>query len=262
MAKIVGKWALITGASSGFGVEFAAVLGGLKSNLILAARRTEPMEKLATDLRARYGIQVVVERIDLTCDGAAQQLKSRLDRRNIVVDILVNNAGFGLFGDFLDQPVDKIRQMLQLNVTALTELTYAFAADMKQRRSGYVLLVGSVLGFLSTPAYASYAATKAYVLQFGEALHSELKPFGIGVTVLAPGMAATSFADVSGQDISSPLFKMMQMKPRPVVEIGIKAMLARRATVVPGLLNKISVGSNRITPRSLQRGLMGRMMKA
>jgi short-subunit dehydrogenase len=262
MAKIGGKWALITGASSGFGVEFAEVLGGLKSNLILAARRTEPMEKLATDLRARYGIQVVVEGIDLTGEDAAQELKLRLDRRKIIVDILINNAGFGLFGDFLDQPVDKIRQMLQLNVTALTELTYAFASDMKQRRSGYILLVGSVLSFLSAPAYATYAATKGYVLQFGEALHSELKPFGIGVTVLAPGMAATPFADVAGQDMSSPLLKMMQMKARPVVEIGVKAMLARRATVVPGLLNKISVGSNRLTPRSLQRWMMGKMMKA
>jgi uncharacterized protein len=188
-----------------------------------------------------------------------QELKLRLDRRKIIVDILINNAGFGLFGDLLDQPLDKTRQMLQLNVTALTELTYAFAADMKQRRSGYILLVGSVLSFLSAPAYAIYAATKGYVLQFGEALHTELKPFGIGVTVLAPDMAATPFADVAGQDMSSPLLKMMQMKP--VVEIGVKAMLARRATVVPGLLNKISVGSNRLTSRSLQRWMIGKMMK-
>jgi short-subunit dehydrogenase len=221
-------------------------------------------------LRARYGVQVVVEGIDLTGEGAAQELKSRLDRQNIFVDILINNAGFGLFGDFLDQPLDKIRHMLQLNVTALTQLTYTFASDMKQRRSGYILLVGSVLSFLSTPAYATYAATKGYIVQFGEALHSELKPFGIGVTVLAPGMTATSlapgmtatsFADVAGQDMSSPLLKMMQMKPRPVVKIGVKAMLARRATVVPGLLNKTSAGSNRITSRSLQRWMMGKMMK-
>src|SRR5262245_42755968 len=141
MDNVAGKWALVTGASSGLGVEFATLLAERKANLILAARSTDSMEKLAAKLRQEHGVNVGVEGIDLARAGAGSELKSRLDQRGITVDILVNNAGYGLYGGFLDQPLSKVLDMLQLNILGLTELTHAFAAEMVKRRTGHILLV-------------------------------------------------------------------------------------------------------------------------
>src|SRR5262249_15520434 len=168
MDNVIGKWVLITGASSGFGVEFATLLAEQKANLVLAARRTEPMERLAEQIRQQYSVNVIVEGIDLSISGAAAELKARLDRRGIVVDVLVNNAGYGLYGDFVDQPLQKIVGMLQLNMVTLTELTHILAKEMVARRTGHILLVASLLGYQATPGYAAYAASKAYVLLLGE----------------------------------------------------------------------------------------------
>ena len=234
MQSVSGKWALVTGASSGFGKEFADLLAAKKANLVLAARRTEPMEALAADLRQKYGVQVVVEGIDLARAGVGSELKTRFDARGIAIEILVNNAGYGIYGDFLDQPMEKTIDMVQLNIASLTELSYVFGQEMAARGSGYILLVASVLAFQACPGYASYGATKSYVLNFGEALHTELKSRGVGVTVLCPGLTATSFTEVSGGNVS-PFLRMMMMRARPVAEIGIDAMFAGRASVVAGV---------------------------
>jgi short-subunit dehydrogenase len=175
MNSFAGKRALITGASSGLGLEFADLLAAQKVNLVLAARRQESMEKLASDLRRKYGVDVLVEAIDLASPGAASRLKSSLDASALTIDILVNNAGYGLHGDFLETPSERTVDMIQLNITALTELTYLFGRGMATRRSGHILLVASLLAFQAVPSYAAYAATKAYVLALGEALHDELR---------------------------------------------------------------------------------------
>src|SRR5437762_4899396 len=130
MNSVAGKWALITGASSGLGLEFADLLAAQKVNLVLAARRQEPMEKLASDLRRKYGVDVLVEAIDLASPGAASRLKSSLDARSMAIDILLNNAGYGLHGDFLETPIESTMNMIQLNIATLTELTYLFGRDM------------------------------------------------------------------------------------------------------------------------------------
>jgi short-subunit dehydrogenase len=261
MQSISGKWALVTGASSGFGKEFADLLAAGKANLVLAARRTEPMEALAAELRQKYGIQVVVEGVDLARAGMGGELKARFDARGIAIDILLNNAGYGIYGDFLEQPMEKTLNMIQLNVTSLTELTYVFGRDMAARGSGHILLVASILGFQPSPGYSSYAATKAYVLNFGEALHTELKPRGVGVTVLCPGLSATSFTEVSGGR-QSLFLRMMTMKARPVAEIGLNAMFGGRACVVAGFRNKMTVFFNRLTPRLMQRTMMQKILSA
>jgi len=257
MDNVVGKWALVTGASSGFGIHFATLLSERKANLVLAARRIEPMEQLATQLRQKYNVSVVVEGIDLSVRGAAADLKARIDQRGIQVDILVNNAGYGLYGSFVEQPLQKITEMLQLNMIALTELTHAFAKDMVERRTGHLLLVASLLGYQATPGYAAYAATKAYVLLLGEALHAELKTTGVGVTVVSPGPTSTSFPEVAGQR-DNPLLRMLMMKPGPVASTGIRAMLGRKMSVVAGLLNKLIIFSFRFAPRRVQ-GLVMQM---
>src|SRR5947209_11669192 len=196
--SFAGKWALITGASSGLGLEFADLLAAQKVNLVLVARRQEPMEKLASDLRGKYGVDVLVEAIDLASPGAASRLKSSLDARSVTIDILLNNAGYGLHGDFLEMPIERTVNMIQINVTTLTELTYLFGRDMATRRSGHILLVASLLAFQAVPSYAAYAATKAYVLALGDAVHDELRPHGVCVTRLCPWPTTLGFQVAAG----------------------------------------------------------------
>ena len=162
--SFAGKRALITGASSGLGLEFADILAAQRVNLVLVARRQESMNKLASDLHRKYGVDVLVEAIDLGSPGAASRLKISLDARSVAIDILLNNAGYGLHGDFLEMPIERTENMIQLNITTLTELTHLFGRDMAKRRSGHILLVASLLAFQAVPSYAAYAATKAYVL--------------------------------------------------------------------------------------------------
>ncbi len=259
MEDLRGKWALVTGASSGFGVEFAKLLAERNANLVLVARRTERMDELAEELRRKHSVQVVVIGLDLSRAGVAAELKSDLDGRGIPIHVLVNNAGFGMYGSFLNQPLQKITDMLQVNMTTLTQLTHMFAREMAGRGSGHILLVASLLGYQPVPGYAVYAATKAYVFLFGEALHQELEPLGVAVTALCPGLSATSFGEVAGQKLS-PLLKMLLMKPRPVAKAGVLALLARRATVVPGFFNKATVFLDRFMPRSMQRMVLGKIV--
>jgi uncharacterized protein len=257
--SFAGKRALITGASGGLGVEFADLLAAQKVNLVLVARRQESMEKPAADLRRKYGVDVLVEAIDLASPGAAGRLKSSLDARSVAIDMLLNNAGYGLHGDFLETPVARTVDMIQLNITSLTELTYLFGREMAARGSGHILLVASLLAFQAVPSYAAYAATKAYVLAFGEALHDELRPHGVVVTTLCPGHTATGF-DAAAGATTSHLLRLLTMKPRPVAASGIGALLQGKAMVVAGLSNKMAAFSNRLTPRSMQRATMRRIM--
>jgi len=179
----------------------------------------------------------------------------------VTVDILLNNAGYGLHGDLLDTPIERTANMIQLNITTLTELTYLFGRDMAKRRSGHILLVASLMAFQAVPSYAAYAATKAYVLALGEALHDELRPHGVVVTTLCPGYTATGFAEAAGATTSA-LLRLLTGKPRPVAASGIRALLQGKAMVIAGLFNKMAAFSNRLTPRSMQRATLKRIVDA
>ncbi|MBP1771950.1 MAG: short-chain dehydrogenase [Holophagaceae bacterium] len=255
----LGKRALITGASSGLGLEFAELLAAQKVNLVLAARRQEPMEKLAVELRRKHGVDIVVEPIDLATPGAAARLKSNLDGRSIQIDILVNNAGYGLHGEFLETPLDRTTDMIQLNIMALTELSYVFGRDMAARGSGHILLLASLLALQPVPTFAAYAATKSFVLAFGEALHDELRPQGVVVTSLCPGHTETGFDAAAGAPVS-PMLRLLTMKPRPVAESGLRALSQGKASVIAGFMNNIIAFSNRLTPRSMQRATLKRIL--
>lgn len=259
MKDLRGRWALVTGASSGFGVEFAKLLAERNANLVLVARRTERMDQLAEELHRRHSVQVVVIGMDLSLAGASAELKSHLDSRGIGIDVVVNNAGFGIYGGFLDQPLPKITEMMRLNMVTVTELTHIFGRDMAKRGGGHILLVASLLGYQAVPGYAAYAASKAYLLLLGEALHRELEPHGVCVTTLCPGLSATAFGDIAGQK-SSLLLKIMTMKPRAVARAGVLTMLRDKASVVPGLFNKTTVFLDRLMPRSMQRMVLGKIM--
>ncbi len=254
------QWALVTGASSGFGVDFAHLLAARGARLVLAARRTDAMEALARQLHQQYGTLSQVEGIDLALPDAAATLKARLDARGIGVDILVNNAGYGVYGDFLDQPLQKTLAMCQLNMLSLTALTHLFGEDMRRRGKGQILLIASIGAYQATPGYAAYSASKAYVLLFGEALHEELKDSGVVVSVLSPGITATGFLAVAGQ--SATLYqRLMMMQSRPVAALGLRALRAKRASLVPGWLNAVTAWSNRLMPRMVQRKVAARLMK-
>src|SRR5206468_2979121 len=259
MKNLQGKWVLVTGASSGLGVEFAKLFAERNANLVLVARRTGPMEQLAEELRRAQSVQLLVIGMDLSRPGAAAELKAQLDARGIGIEVLVNNAGFGMYGEFLDQSVEKITEMMRLNIMTLTELTHIFGQEMANRGHGQILLVASVLGYQAVPGYAAYAASKGYVLLLGEALHQELAPRGVSVTTVSPGRTATDFGAIAGEK-SSFLLNALTMKPRVVAKTGLLAAMRDKASVVPGFLNKVNVFTDRVMPRSMQRIVFGKVM--
>jgi uncharacterized protein len=255
------SWVLVTGASSGFGEEFARQYAAQGRALVLVARRIDKLQTLATELREGYRVDVIVEQVDLSNVAAVIQLHQRLRERGIAIDILINNAGHGLQGTFVDSTLDAALAMLQLDVVSLTAITHVFAQDMRTRGRGEILLVASMLAYQGVEKFAVYAAAKAYVLRLGEALHRELKGDGITVTVLAPGMSDTGFATAAQQKIT-PALKLLMMQPAPVVRAGIRALQAGRISVVPGWANQASVMFTRATPRWLHQAVFSRIMGA
>jgi len=254
-------WVLITGASSGFGEEFARQYAEQGHALVLVARRLDRLQAIAEEIRQQHRVEAVVEQVDLSDVTAIVQLQERLRERGIAIDILINNAGHGLQGPFLDADLDAALAMVQLDVASLTAVTHVFAQDMRARKRGKILLVASLLAYQGVQNFAVYSAAKAYVLRLGEALHRELKRDGITVTALCPGMSDTGFATAAQQKIT-PALKLLMMKPAPVVRAGIRALQAGRISVVPGWANKASVIFMWVTPRWLHQAVFSRVMNA
>jgi uncharacterized protein len=250
------SWVLITGASSGFGEEFARQYAEQGHALVLVARRLDRLQAIAEALRKEYRVEVVVEQVDLSDVAAIVRLQERLRERGIEIDILINNAGHGLQGPFADAQLDSVLAMVQLDVASLTAVTHVF---VRKRRSGKILFVASLLGHLGVDNLAVYSAAKAYVLRLGEALHRELKRDGITVTALCPGLSNTGFAKAADMKIT-PALRMLMMQPAPVVRAGIHALNARRMSVVPGLANKAMAVFIWATPRWLHQAAFSRTM--
>ena len=245
------KVALVTGASAGLGVEFARQLSKRGYRLVLAARRRERLEELAKELGNARAVG-----IDLSKSNAAAKLMADLEANGETVDLLVNNAGFGLIGRFAELEAKREREMIDLNVGALTELCRAVAPAMINRKSGGIINVASTAAFQPGPNMAVYFATKAFVLSLSEALHEELKPHGIKVSCLCPGPTRTEFGDVAGFG-GNGLFDKVAMNAVEVVEAGLKGLDSNRAVVVSGWVNKIGAASTRFAPRSVVRKIAG-----
>jgi len=261
MTAIDNSWVLITGASSGFGEEFARQYAEQGHSLVLVARRLDRLQALAKALLQQHRIEVIVEQVDLSDVAAVIQLHQRLHERGISIDILINNAGHGLQGPFLDGKLDAALAMVELDVASLTAVTHIFAQDMRKRGRGKILLVASLLAYQGVQNFAVYSAAKAYVLRLGEALHRELKRDGVTVTALCPGMSDTGFATAAQQKIT-PGLKLLMMQPPPVVRAGIRGLQAGRISVVPGWANKASVIFMWATPRWLHQAIFSRIMNA
>ena len=239
--------ALITGASAGLGVEFARQLSKKGHRLVLAARRKDKLDALAAELGNARAVG-----IDLSADGAAQKLVAEVERAGERIDLLINNAGFGLHGRFDKADPERLRQMVDLNCGALTDLCRAVLPDMVERRSGAILNVASTAAFQPGPGMAVYFATKAYVLSLSEALHEEVRRFGVSVTALCPGPTRTEFGDVAGFKTSAKLDRFF-MEAEPVVRQGLDALDRNKAIQIAGSLNAIGAFSTRLAPRSLVR---------
>jgi short-subunit dehydrogenase len=244
---------LITGASAGLGAEFARQCAKRGEPLALAARRRDRMEALAAEL----GGEVHIFEADLSKEGAAASLIAELEAEGLSVGTLINNAGFGLGGKFADRPLDRLSEMIELNVRALTELCHLVLPAMRERGAGAILNVASTAAFQPGPNVAVYYATKAYVLSFTEALHHELKGTGIRVSALCPGPTHSEFSDVA--DSHSPTLERMKMPAAPVVALGLAGLDRNKAVVIPGFRNKVGAQLSRLLPRSTMRNIIGRI---
>ena len=216
--------ALITGASNGIGLELARIHAKRGGNLVLVARSQDKLNQLADELRAQYhDIQITVIAQDLAMPQAAQSVFAQTEQLGIQVDILINNAGFGGHGRFFERELAKEQQMIQLNITTLTELTHLYLQGMVARRSGKILNVSSTASFMPGPLQAVYYATKAYVTSFSQAVAEEVREFGISVTALCPGAVATDF--VAAGDLQGVDAWKNAKSAQSVAEYGYQAML-------------------------------------
>ena len=257
MAK---EYALVTGASSGLGSDFATLLAKKGYNLILVARRTERLESLKQEILKSASIDIHVVSLDLSISDAPNKLLAYTQQNNLTVGVLINNAGFGTSGDFLNTSIEKTVEMLQLNMVTLTSLTYLFGNDMKKNKSGYILQVASVGAFQPSPYFSAYSATKAYVMLFAEALDYELKDSGVSVTTLYPGATKTEFFEVAEVKVNKLVASTLKTSAE-VAEIGLNAMFKRKRSVIPGLVNKISAVLTQLSPRRMTTWAAANVMK-
>jgi short-subunit dehydrogenase len=251
MADFTGRTALITGASAGIGVALAKDLSARGARVILVARRADRLAALAATL----GQGAIAAPCDLT---------NELERKALAVahpdvDILVNNAGLGVFGLFAEQDWAALETMLTVNITALTHLTHLFAKPMIARNYGRILNVGSTAAFSPVPMFAGYAATKAYVLSFSEALDVEFKPHNVRVTALCPGGTESEFFTVAAMDISKATGGMMSAEA--VAKIGVDALVKGQSSVVAGLANALMAFGTRLSPRAFNAKVAYKLMK-
>jgi uncharacterized protein len=253
-----GKWALVTGASSGIGREFAAQLAAGGANLVLTARRRERLEKLAQELSAKHGVMVEAFAADLAQPSSPREIFAFTEGRGIAVELLVNNAGFGAFGEFPTQDAEVLLAMLQVNVGAVMHLTHLYLQGMVARRRGDVLIVSSVAAFQGVPYYATYAATKAFERIFVEGLAAEMRPHGVRVCALYPGSTATEFHEVSGQTGGA---RSKQEPAEKVARTGLAALAAGRSGVVSGARNWLMIEAERLVPRGFITGLAAKVYR-
>lgn len=247
-----GKTALVTGASSGIGEAFAAALAKGGMNLALVARSEGKLKELAERLERSHGVRVAVIAADLGRAGAAEEIRAETKRRGLEIDLLVNNAGFSTNGAFETIAADQDHQQVMVNVAAVVALTHAYIPDMLARGQGVVINVASTTSFYPLAQQAVYAASKAFVLSFSEALWAEYRSRGIKVFALCPGATETPFFEAMGRDIKS-----KKHTPEAVVAAALAGLAADRHYVIPGLRNRFESG---VLPRLLPRSIVARMV--
>ena len=252
-----GKWALVTGASAGIGKAIGEQLSGAGANLVLTARRADRLAALAADLRSKHGIEVEVFQADLAKPGAAREVHAFTSGKAIEVELLVNNAGFGVFGYIHDMPEDRLLEMIQVNCSAVVELTRWYLPAMVARRHGDILIVASTAGFQAVPFISAYAATKAFDLLFAEGIAEEVRPFGVRVCALCPGSTNTEFQQVARQPDRA--FRFAETAEK-VARVGLEGLANGRTCVISGARNRWMVLSQRLAPRNFVTRVAAKVM--
>ena len=256
--------AVVTGASSGIGAQMAYLLAERGHNLIVTARRTKRLDEMAKNLQAKHGVRIFVISNDLLQQNGPSELYrdcTEIARReNLSINILINNAGMGQWHAFADTPIKRQLQGIQLNITALTELSFYFIQNMKEHgRQSYIMNVSSLVSFLPAPNYAVYAASKAYVRHFSEVLSFELEQTNIHVHCFCPGGTVSEFMEVAGQQTTD-FARRGLMSAETVAKTGLRDMFLKKRTSIPGLGNKLSFALSKTLPKRVSKYLIHKIM--
>ncbi len=243
--------ALITGASNGIGLELAKIHASKGGDLILVARNKSKLDEIKAKLESQYKIKVYTIGKDLSASNAAQEVYDETTSKNYQIDYLINNAGFGDFGMFVETDWSKELQMINLNITTLTQFTKLYIQDMVKRKSGKIMNVASTAAFQSGPTMAVYYATKAYVLSFSEAVDNEVSDKGVTITALCPGATESGFQAAAAMEESNLVKGKKLPTAKEVAEYGYSSMMKGKTVAIHGLMNYLMANSVRFTPRSL-----------
>ena len=257
------KATLITGASSGIGEAFARRLAAEKHNLVLVARSENKLHELCDDLMIEHQIVAHYVAIDLIEFEADQQLFDETERHGLEIEWLINNAGYGSMGDFAELELENELEMIGLNVMVLVALTHRYLQKMRERRSGVIINVASTAGFQPVPFMATYAATKAFVRSFSEAIAEENRLFNITVTALCPGPTETNFFDAAniGTNVKDAFMKKGMQTSEEVVEAALKAVSRGKSTVISGWTNRLTARLGNFLPNSLITRAVGGVLR-
>jgi uncharacterized protein len=253
-----GKWALITGASAGIGAALARELAAGGTNLVLTARRRDRLAGLAGELSAKHSIRTLVCVADLAQNSGPQEIFAFTEDKKVTVDLLVNNAGFGAYGEFRKVELDRLLEMIQVNVSAVVHLTHLYLPGMIARRSGDILILASAAAFQPVPYITTYAATKSFDLQFAEGLAEEVRQHGIRVCALCPGPTESEFLEVAGQRHHT---RLLPETAEKVARVGLRALASGKSSVISGFTNWLGAESVRFAPRSLVARIAGSMFR-
>jgi hypothetical protein len=243
--------ALITGASNGIGLELAKVHASKGGDLVLVARNKTKLDELKAELESQFKVSVYTIGKDLSAINSAQEVYDETTKQNIQIDYLINNAGFGDFGMFVETEWNKELQMINLNITTLTQFTKLYLQDMVKRRSGKIMNVASTAAFQPGPTMAVYFATKAYVLSFSEAVNNEVSDKGVTVTTLCPGATESGFQAAAAMEESNLVKGKKLPTSKEVAEYGYAAMMKGKTVAIHGLMNWIMANSVRFIPRAI-----------
>lgn len=253
------KTVLITGASSGIGLELANVYAENGYNLFITARREKNLKDLKEAIEKKHKVKVDYFPLDLSKPDSAEVLHSKTKELSIKTDVLINNAGFGIFDEFVETNLNKNEMMLNLNILSLTKLSHLYANDMVKQGSGHIINIASMAAFQPVPYLAAYSATKTYVLNFSEAIAYELKPKNVFVTVINPGATESEFAGTAG--FKEGEFESKIPSSRNLAEFTFKEMKKKKVVSMHGTKNAFMAFSQRFVPRCMVTKIAASMMK-
>ncbi len=252
------KTTLITGASSGIGKELAHVYAENNFNLILVARRKERLQEVKTDIEKKHSVSVEILDMDLSKLDSAENLYGKITAKSLKVDVLINNAGYGVSGPFMETGTEKETGMLVLNMITLTKLSKLYANLFLKNNGGHIINIASTAAFQPIPTIATYAATKAYVLSFSEAIAYELKNTNVKVTAICPGATQSEFAQAA--DMGDPSMFNKAPTSRELAEFTYKAMKKGKTTAIHGAKNRFLTFTTRLSPRKVVTAIAAKMV--